>query len=92
MTGSNMMDYDHMIMAIIWLLVIGLGILLLATLFPKSTSETTGSPKEPGDDRRRSATQILKRRYARGEISQELYERMRHEVEQSINHTKRIEQ
>lgn len=81
MMGNDMMGYECIIMAIVWLLIIGLGILLLATLFPKPRSKPADPPKRSTNEQAGSATQILKRRYARGEISQVQYERMRHELE-----------
>lgn len=79
--GNDMMGYYRIIMAIVWLLIIGLGILLLATLFPKSSGKPADPHQGPSNESTGSAAQILKRRYARGEISQEQYERMRHELE-----------
>ena len=63
-------------MLIFWVVVIGLGVWLLANLFPKISTNT--SPQNAPD----SPVEILKRRYARGEISREEYERMRQELEQ----------
>ncbi|RMG96243.1 MAG: hypothetical protein D6706_10495 [Chloroflexi bacterium] len=63
-------------MLVFWVVVIGLGVWLLANLFPKISANT--SPQNSPD----SPVEILKRRYARGEISREEYERMRQELEQ----------
>jgi uncharacterized membrane protein len=58
-------------MAILWLLIIGPGILLLRALFPKSADKPPDLAEKPADKPTRSAVQTLSRRYARGEISEE---------------------
>ena len=65
----------YIFMALFWLLIIGGGIWLLSNLFPKNNNQTT----QPG---RETALDILKQRYARGEINKEAYESMRYDLEQ----------
>ncbi len=81
MMGSDPGANSYILMIVIWLVVIILGIWLLASLFPKTTSK----PADRLDDRKSDSTgsdlQILNRQYARGEISKEQYEEMRHELE-----------
>ncbi len=68
-------------MVVITLATIGLGILLLAALFPKvAGSGVTSGPAQRADPLL-SPTEILKQRYARGEISQDQFEQMRRDVE-----------
>ena len=63
------------LMMLFWVVVIGLAVWLLGHLFP--------GEKEYRDGRSvpESAQSILKKRYARGEISKEQFEEMRHELE-----------
>jgi putative membrane protein len=84
-----MMGFGHgidgsIVMIVIWLVVIGLGVWLLASLFPKTkrASKATNLPDNKKSDLVGSALEILNRRYARGELSKEQYERMRHDLEQ----------
>ncbi|HSH04002.1 MAG TPA: SHOCT domain-containing protein [Anaerolineae bacterium] len=68
-----MMGFGFLWMGIFWLFIIGLGIWLLSALFPK----TAFFANDAGE----SALAILNKRYARGELSKEEYETMRHELE-----------
>ncbi len=65
----------YIFMALFWILIIGGGIWLLSALFPKNNVQTT----QPGSE---TALDILKRRYAHGEINKEAYESMRYDLEQ----------
>lgn len=74
MTGMGMGIGGFFLMALFWIVVILLAVWLLSNLFPKNqTSPTTGAE---------SAHDILRKRYARGEISKEEYEAIRHDLEQ----------
>lgn len=77
--------WNMLFVAMLWIGFIALGIWLLARLFPgvrssarrdPSRAERTGSV-EPGTD---TALQVLQRRYARGELSKEEYETVRHDL------------
>jgi putative membrane protein len=83
-----MMGFGHgingaIVMFVIWFVVIGLGVWLLASLFPKTkrASKPTNLPDNQKSDSAGSALQILERRYARGELTKEQYEGMRHDLE-----------
>lgn len=70
------MGFGFLWVAIFCLLIIGLGglgIWLLSGLFSKTAF--------PANDSDESALAILKKRYARGELSKEEYETMRHNLE-----------
>lgn len=74
MTGIGMGVSGFFLMALFWVVVVLLAVWLLSNLFPKNqTSPTTGA--EPALD-------ILRKRYARGEISKEEFEAIRHDLEQ----------
>ena len=71
-----MMGFGFSWMVIFWFIVIGAGIWLLLNLFPKTTNTSSIS-----NNTSESALAILKQRYARGELSKEEYETMRHNLE-----------
>jgi putative membrane protein len=83
MPGSGMMGYGGygygmgifgwIFMLLFWGLIIVGVILLVRWLWDRGQSGGSGSSSE-------TALDILKRRYARGEISKEEYDRMRHDV------------
>lgn len=64
------------VMGIVWILVaVGVIFLLVSLLRVGQTRQTAGGPPE---DR---ALQILRERYARGELTEEQYDAMRHKLE-----------
>ncbi len=62
-------------MAIFWIGIIAAAVWLFSNLFPQNRQAQTGDESE-------TAVAILKKRYARGEISTKEYEAMRHDLEQ----------
>jgi putative membrane protein len=64
-------------MAIFWIVIVVAAIWLVGNLFPRSNGV------QPPANAPESAVDILKRRYARGEISEAEYESMRHDLEPS---------
>ncbi len=70
MDTAHFMGFGGGLMWIIWVLVIGVVVWLLFAISRQDRSLKTASPKE-----------ILDRRYARGEIDDETYERMKKELE-----------
>lgn len=72
-------------MAILWIGFIALGIWLLVRLFPgvsrgtgrRSTRDESTRAEAHGTD---TAIQIIQRRYARGELTKEEYETLRHDL------------
>ena len=68
------MGLNSIWMIIFWVVVIGVGIMLLASLFPRTNS---APPAERHDD----SLAILKERYAHGELSKEEYESIRYDLE-----------
>ena len=67
------MGFTSVWMIIFWIAVVGASIWVLATLFPKAGSSLS---TQSDDD----AFVILKKRYARGELSKEEYESNHHEL------------
>ena len=74
MTGFG----GHIWMIIFWIAVLGGGIWLLAAIFPQPNS-ASNNDGEPDED----PLGILKQRYARGELSKEAFELIRHELKQA---------
>ncbi|HET6443875.1 MAG TPA: SHOCT domain-containing protein [candidate division Zixibacteria bacterium] len=74
--GMGLSGFGFVFMALFWLVIIGLGIWLLSNLFPKgdASSQSQESSSE-------SALEILRKRYARGELTKEDFESMRYEIE-----------
>jgi putative membrane protein len=78
MTGFGMGFSSTIWMIIFWIIIIGGGIWLLATIFPSINTSPKGRSESNGDP-----LAILKQRYARGELSKEEFETIRRELEQA---------
>ncbi len=65
-------------MIFLWITVIGGGIWLLATIFPRNRTTFYSDASPNGDP-----LSILKQRYARGELSKEDFETIRHDLERA---------
>jgi putative membrane protein len=78
MTGFGMGFNGYIWMIIFWIAVIGGGIWLLATIFPRTNAASNSDAESNGDP-----LAILKQRYARGELSKEEFETIRHDLEQA---------
>jgi putative membrane protein len=78
MTGFGMGFSSTIWMIIFWIIIIGGGIWLLATIFPR----TSTSPEDRSESNS-DPLAILKQRYARGELSKEEFETIRHDLEQA---------
>lgn len=73
--GMGFGGLGFVLMAVFWVLIIAAAIWLLGNLFPRSnTTHVSGGNAN-------SAADILKQRYARGELSKEEFEAMRHDIE-----------
>jgi putative membrane protein len=73
--------FGWIMMVLFWAVVIGLAVWLLSLLFPRAahSSPANGTPQQTGA--LVSPTEILKQRYARGEITKEQFEQMRRDLE-----------
>jgi putative membrane protein len=69
------------VMIVITLVTIGLGVLLLAALFPRASRNSPMNGLSQRVESLASPLEILKQRYARGEITKEQFEQMRRDVE-----------
>jgi putative membrane protein len=75
-----MMGFGIVYMLVFWAVVIGLAIWLLGHLFPRGTDDATSHSGRRNHDRSESPLDVLKRRYARGELSQEEYDKIRSDL------------
>jgi len=76
-----MMGFGLIFMLVFWVAIIALAVWLLSSLFPQAK----GPPPPPftaqHSDQSESPLEILKQRYARGEITKAEYEEMRRDLE-----------
>ena len=77
MTGFGM-GFGGLWMILVWLVIIGGGIWLLATLFPRQHTNGANTSKQSDE----SALAILQQRYARGELTRQEFEAIRRDLEQ----------
>ena len=83
--GSHMGfgGWSLLLNGLLWIGLIALGIWLLARLFPTANNNMGGQREGRSRgvlDPPESALEILQRRYARGELTKEEYETMRHDL------------
>ncbi len=72
--GMGFGALGFLFMAVFWIVIIAAAVWLLGNLFPRrDTTQPSGTVDE-------TAVEILKRRYARGELSQEEFTTMRSEL------------
>ena len=71
---------DVVYMLIFWVVIIGLGVWLLSRLFPRVTGDTPSRSTTGRGDLSESPLEILRQRYARGELSRTEYEEMRRDL------------
>jgi putative membrane protein len=77
--GFGMMNgfgFGGIFMILFWIVIIGLGVWLVSRL----TSSANSQPPSNSATSPESALDILKKRYARGEITQEQYQAMRRDL------------
>ena len=68
------------LMIAFWVVIIALAVWLLSNVFPRAMSNSSAPATTQRSDLSESPLEILKRRYARGEINREQYEMMKQEV------------
>jgi putative membrane protein len=73
--GGHMMGYGHGGVWIMWLLIVSVIILAAYLLIRETKKKDLGTPQPE------TPLEILKKRYARGEISKEQLEEMRRDIE-----------
>lgn len=80
MMGMGFGFFGLVFMVVFWMAIIGLAVWLLANLFPRISGNTSPPSGTWRDDRPESALDILKQRYARGEITRTEFEEMRRDL------------
>ena len=68
------------LMIVLWILIIGLAISFLSILFPRVSDLS----KSRENDSTESALDILKQRYARGEITETEYKKIKRELQNEM--------
>jgi len=81
MMGFGFGGSSFLFMFLFWVVVIALAVWLLSNLFPQTTGDSSSHITMPRDVSPKSALEILKRRYARGEIPRAEFEEMRRDLE-----------
>lgn len=80
MMGWGFHGAGFVFMLVFWVLVIALAVWLVSALFPRSTGASPSHYTRAESDASGPALEILKRRYARGEITKAEYEDIRHDL------------
>lgn len=66
-----------MALVIFWLVIIALALWAVSRLFPRASGSSGAGPQPPNDAAQPSAEEILRQRFARGEINKDQFEDMR---------------
>jgi putative membrane protein len=80
MMGFGFSGLGMIPMVIFWIFIVALAVWLLSYLFPRRIDDTLSRDNKPDTGSTESALDILKRRYAGGEISRDEYERVRRDL------------
>jgi putative membrane protein len=80
MGGTGMMGFGFLLMLLFWGGVIALAVWLVGLLFPGAAGQSTSTPGGNGREGE-TALEILKKRYAHGELSRHEYQQMRQDLE-----------
>ena len=73
--------FGWIMMAIFWVVVIALAVWLLSLLFPRTAHNPSAGEPLRHAGASESPAEILKQRYARGEITKDQFDQMRHDLE-----------
>jgi putative membrane protein len=81
MMGFSFGGFGIVYMLIFWVVIVGLAVWLLSSLFPRGTNNTSSHATTRQNEPLESPLEILQQRYARGEISKAEYEEMRRDLD-----------
>lgn len=80
MMGFGFGGLSLILMILFWVVIIALAVWLISRIFPQSAGLVTPTAGGGDNEHGASPVEILKRRYAKGEISKAEYEEMREEL------------
>ncbi len=80
MMGFGFGGFGLVFMILFWAAVIAVAVWVLGTTFPRATDRSSQASTADGPGRSENPLDILKRRYAGGEISRSEYEAVRREL------------
>ena len=80
MMGFGFGGFGFLFMLLFWLLIIGLVVWVIAQVFSRTNTQATGGGSTQISTQQNTALEVLKQRYARGEITKSEYEEMRREL------------
>lgn len=80
MMGFGFGGLGMIFMLIFWVAIIALAVWLLSNVFPKAVNNLSSPDGTRRSDLSESPLEILKQRYARGEINREQYETMKQDI------------
>ncbi len=80
MMGFGFGGLGIVLMLVFWVVIIALAVWLLSNIFPKAVNNSSYPATTWHSDLSESPLEILKRRYARGEINREQYDLMKREI------------
>jgi putative membrane protein len=84
MMGFGFGGLGMIFMLVFWVVIIALAVWLLSNIFPRATNSSSLRAAAGRSDLSESPLEILKQRYARGEINREQYELMKHEISEDL--------
>ncbi len=84
MMGFGFGGLGVILMLVFWVVVIALGVWLLSNIFPRAMNNSSPRATTGLSAPFESPLEILRRRYARGEITRDQYELMRQEISEDI--------
>ena len=77
MMGFGFGGFGFILMAVFWVTIIALAIWVLGKIFPRVTGSSSLRSEQRRSDLSLSPQDILKQRYARGEVSKAEFDEMR---------------
>jgi len=80
MMGFGFGGFGLILMTVFWVTIIALAVWVLGKIFPRVTDSSSSHSVEWRNDLSLSPQEILKQRYARGEVSKVEFDEMLHDL------------
>ncbi len=77
MMGFGFGGFGLLLMTVFWVVIIALAVWVLGRIFPKVVGSSSSHSSEGRNDLSQYPQEILKQRYARGEVSKAEFDEMR---------------